>query len=239
MKRIYFTVLCTCTLVLNSVQAQQHWSIGIDVGYTNNEFYTNISNYEYSYYKKEGGCIISMPLQYAVRDWFAIQAEPGFIQKSFSLWQTLQTAEPTHLKSTYEYLQLPVMAHFSFGSHKWKGFMNIGGYSAYWVSGHIKGTEVDNYNVPFYPPALLYLPQKVDSKYEFDDRRDRRLQFGFLAGAGVEYMLCAKYSVFAESRYYQDQTEQQKSYMHNQVPRYNNTIAITAGCIYHFSATKH
>ena len=235
MKKIFLAVLAICPWFCIAVQAQ--WSAGISAGYTRNELYTNISNYDYNAYQKEGGFVIAAPVQYAIGDWFALKAEPGFIEKSFSLRQTVPGNPLTQLTSRYHYLQLPLMTQFSFGAGKWRGFANLGGYGAYWLSGRVKGTELDGFNYTF--PDAINFTQDVDGKYEFDTRRDRRLQFGWLAGGGLQYAVSKKLDVFAEGRYYQDLTDQQKDYMRGQVPRYNITGSAGIGCLYHFSSRKH
>jgi len=78
-----------------------------------------------------------------------------------------------------------------------------------------------NYNVPY----------SYNEKYTFDTRRDNRIEAGWLAGAGVSYLFANKYNVFAEGRYMQAITDQQKNYMINQVPRYNQTYAVNIGCM--------
>ena len=236
MKKLLLSTLATFSCIFTIVQAQ--WSVGVSAGYTNNEFYTNISNYDYNYYKKKGGFVVSVPVKYAITKWFAVQGEPGYIQKSFSLVQELPTNPHTQLTSSYNYLQLPLMAHFSFGIKKWMGFVNIGGYGSYWLSGHIKGTELDGFNFPSYP-AIVNTTQSVDGKYDFDSRRDRRLQWGLLAGIGLQYSFNKKLSLFAEGRYAADLTDQQKDYMRGQIPRYNITTSVTAGCFYHLPFNKH
>ena len=213
------------------------WTLGLSTGYTRNELYTNISNYDYNYYKKEGGFVVSVPLRYSFTGWLALQAEPGYMQKAFSLWQALPSEPVTRLTSRYNYLQLPLIAHFSFGTKKFVGFINLGAYSSWWLSGHIKGTELDGFNYTY--PVFRNFTQDVDATYEFDSRRDRRLQFGCLAGGGIQYILSNKFEIFAEVRYYSDLTDQQQAYMRNQVPRYNMTTSVTAGCLFHLSARKH
>jgi opacity protein-like surface antigen len=234
MKKILLAALAVCPCFYTSLHAQ--WSAGVSAGYTNNELYTNISNYNYNSYHKEGGFVVAVPVHYVIRNWLAVKAEPGFIEKSFSLRQTVPGNPQTQLTSRYHYLQLPLMAQFSYSVGRWRGFANLGGYGAYWLYGRIKGTELDGFNYTF--PDAINLTQDVDGKYEFDNRRDRHLQFGWLAGGGVQYTVSKKLDVFAEGRYYQDLTDQQKSYMHNQVPRYNNTASVSAGCLYHFSTRK-
>jgi opacity protein-like surface antigen len=235
MKKTFLAVFTFCSCSFTALQAQ--CSAGISAGYTSNELYTNISNYSYGAYHREGGFIVAVPVQYAIRDWLAVKAEPGFIEKTFSLRQTLPGNPTTRLTNRYRYLQLPLMAQFSFGAGKWRGFATLGGYGSFWLSGRIKGTELDGFNYTF--PNFTHRIQEVDGKYEFDTRRDRRLQFGWLAGGGLQYAVSKKLDVFAEGRYYQDLTDQQKDYMHNQVPRYNITTAATIGCLYHLSTPKH
>jgi hypothetical protein len=48
-------------------------------------------------------------------------------------------------------------------------------------------------------------------------------------GIGVSYQLSTRYNLFIEGREIQALTDQQKNYMINQIPRYNQTFALTFG----------
>lgn len=65
------------------------------------------------------------------------------------------------------------------------------------------------------------------------------MEFGLLAGTGVEYWLQQKYRFFIEARYYYGLSDQQKNYMINQIPRYNDTYVIEASCMFNIRNIFH
>lgn len=80
-----------------------------------------------------------------------------------------------------------------------------------------------------------YLDVKENIAYNeshtFDERKDRRLELGWLTGLGISYQL-ARYTLFIEGRYSQSFLDQQKNYMLNQIPRYNQTYMAQIGCLF-------
>src|SRR4029078_6608596 len=96
------------------------------------------------------------------------------------------------------FLELPVMAQFRFGGHLKKeqslyGILNLGGFGNYWLSGHVKGRALS--------PMDLENYQEFDEAYSFNTTRDRRFQFGGIAGLGVQYMPNKNYVISVETRY--------------------------------------
>ena len=68
-----------------------------------------------------------------------------------------------------------------------------------------------------------------NEKYSFSTVKDNRLEFGWVAGIGASYETENGYRFFIEGRYQYSFTDQQKNYMINQVPRYNDTYGIHLG----------
>jgi len=235
-KKCLLFVLC---IIAGTLTSRAQWSLGLEAGYNKNYLFTNSGFRAFTEYKPEDGFTIGLPVKYTLNDWFGIQADPQFIRKSNRLERS-GFFEGVYQKNTNSYIQLPLMAHFTFGGHKLKGFFNLGGYAGYWAASHIKGTQLDVFGQPNVVPDdfqskryLDYIPgDSYDEQYSFDSRRDRRIELGVLAGTGVSYQLKPRYELFAEGRYYRALTDQQKNYMLNQIPRYNDTFVIQVGCMY-------
>jgi hypothetical protein len=217
-----------------SISSFAQFSIGVEGGYTRNYLETNNANRDFTNYKPADGFTIGIPVQYKIVNWFAIAADPAYIQKNY-VQERSSYYEGTYQISTNSYLQLPVMAHFMFGGQKLQGFFNLGGFAGYWLDGNVKGRmpnildpvdSVTASNTIYYQLSNSY---SYDEKYTFDTHRDNRIDAGWIAGAGVSYVISSKYTVFAEGRVIQSLTDMQKNYMINQTPRYNNTYNANLG----------
>lgn len=224
-------------VLLLTLNAHAQLSVGLSGGYTRNYLYTNIGYRLFTQYQPADGFSLSLPVQYAVTDWLALQADVQLVQKNYRLTRS-DYFEGIYNVTTNQYLQLPVMGHFSFGGRKLKGFLNLGGYAGYWATSTNKGVT----------PALnegggdarIFLDAvegiSYNESYTFDSRKDRRLELGWLTGVGVSYQQ-ARYNFFLEGRYSQSLLDQQKKYMINQVPCYNQTYTVQVGCLYQL--TRH
>lgn len=229
-----------------AMYAQQKIHLGISGGINRNTLTTDEGYRAFTIHRPMNGFQIGLPLQYDIRDWLAVQVEPAYIKKNYELKRTeIYSGIGQQFKNGY--LQLPIMARFSFGGQQLKGFLNLGGYAAYWLNGRIKGTvlnifdnvpdiendqQIDNYS----QYNNLY---RYNEKFSFDHRRDQRWEFGLLAGIGLEYRMSASYKVFIEGRYYYSLSDQQKNYMINQIPRYNNTLGVQIGILVDISHHRH
>ena len=227
-------MLCLCCRFSSFAQL----SVGIEGGYSRNYLQTNNANRDFTNYKPGNGFNIGIPVQYKIADWFAVAADPTYIQKNY-VQERSSFYAGTFQTNTNAYLQLPIMAHFMFGGERLQGFFNIGAYGGYWLSGNVKGrmpnvlNPVDSITASntfyYYSTAYTY-----NEKYTFDTHRDNRIEAGWVAGAGISYAITNKYTVFAEGRMMQSITDMQKNYMINQVPRYNNTYGANLGIMVSF-----
>ncbi|MND77072.1 hypothetical protein D3C80_687390 [compost metagenome] len=180
-------------------------------------------------------------MRYNFSDWLGLQLEVAYMQKNYAIRRSFFfKGVESEIKNSS--LQLPLMAHFSFGGEDLRVFLNLGAYSEYWVNSRIRGAHgsgfrnpnddevaIEKTNVLF---SDLIKLENFDQKVDFDTRRDRRMQFGLIAGVGMEYRLSPKFKVFTEARYQHNLTDLQKNYMINQIPRYNNTFGVQLGVFY-------
>ena len=203
------------------------FEIGFSAGATHNTLYTETIR-SLSKYEQKIGFSVSVPMQYYVKNWLAVELDLSCLQKNYA-WNHGNFASET-TKNTY--IQLPVILHFSFGKKQFKVFVNAGGWGGYLLNRRVNGSILNVYD-----PKNYY---SYNEKSEFDKRKDQRFELGFLAGAGVEYFLKNQYRIFVEIRYCYGLTDlQKKNYMINQIPRYNDTYLFQAGCLFNLSHIKN
>jgi hypothetical protein len=221
------------------------FSIGLEAGWTTNYLITNISNLSFTRYEALGGYTLAIPLQYSINSWFALYSNPGIIQKNY-IYKRSGFFEGIREVHHNGYLQLPILARFSFGGQRLKGFLNLGVYGAYWAWGRISGSEpnilnpgTQTYNSAN-PAGIFDVINRYDfnQSYQFNSVRDQRFEFGGILGVGVQYDFMNGFTAFIEGRKAQPITDQQKKYMSNQIPRYNSTYAFSFGFMINVSKIR-
>ena len=209
-------------LVLPSLAFAQ-WRVGVNGGATYN--HSTISKHYMTDYqwKDRWGVTLGVMGQYDVNDWLGVRAELDWTQKNYRL--TRQILSNLDYKYVNNYLQLPVMASFSFGGKQLRGFCNAGVYGGYWLTSGREGTDFNNSSEKVY---------EFSENIEFNDERDQRFDFGFVGGIGLEYRFCQRWAAQVEMRYYYSTVSTQKDYMRLSDPRYNSTLGVLAGLWYSF-----
>lgn len=106
------------------------WSVGLNGGYARNILSIDREYADGQRYKPHNGFTLGVPVQYDFRSWFGLRTEFNFVQKGQSIHRTgYYEGQYTHTRNNF--LQLPVMAHFSFGGEHLRGFIHMGGYVGY------------------------------------------------------------------------------------------------------------
>jgi hypothetical protein len=215
---------------------------GLKGGYNQNYLHTDVSNRSFTKIQSEPGYNIGVIVKYHFKNWLSIQADPAIIQKNYSM---TRTGIYTGIYQSYRnsYLQLPVTLQGSIQIKNITAFFNAGLYGAYWASGKVKGATPNILNIN---DSIGINGQIIESfrvisyseKYQFDSRKDRRFEFGWLVGTGLGYTLNNKWDIFVEGRYYFSLSDQQKPYMINQLPKYNETLSVSLGILVPFDKKK-
>ncbi len=103
------------------------WRLGVTAGADYNTYSMDLQYM--SDFRMEGrwGATLGVTGQYDLTDWFGVRADLNWTQKNYRQYRT----EFSYVNHKYRnnYLQLPVMASFGFGSQKLRGFCNVGGYA--------------------------------------------------------------------------------------------------------------
>ncbi len=215
----FFTILA---LILPAMAFAQ-WRVGVNGGADFNHYTINTQFQSDYQYKDRWGGTFGVMGQYNFKDWLGVRAELDWTQKNYRMRRPV--ANTTDYKYVNNYLQLPVMASFSFGGEKVRGFFNGGIYGGYWLNSSRKGVDCNLFSETAY---------SFSEKIEFNTERDQRWDFGFVAGAGVEYRFASNWAAQVELRYHHSTLSVQKDYTGFKDNRYNSTLALQAGVWYCF-----
>lgn len=229
MKRITILIFVSTFSLITNAQ----WRIGIMGGATYN-LYSKDNHYMSDWhYKGAWGRVDNIYVstfgvmgQYDVNDWLGIRADLNWMMKNHRQYRTMVS---TDYETQNGYIQLPVMASFSFGGQKLRGLLNVGFYGGYWLFSYNHGTQ--NFMTGIETKYIL-------SKNVFDDKRDQRFDYGFAGGIGLEWRFKFLKRDWAwqiiETRIYYSTSSMQKNYMRIKDPCYNTTIALQSGLYYFF-----
>ena len=208
-----------------------HWYIGVYGGYTHNTVYMGGGDkLEYfKEYQPGHGWTIGIPVRYQIFTWLGVQAEPTFITKNYSMYQT-GAHNKLYDEYTNSFVDFPILLHFKLNipNTGLSLFANGGGFLGFWVNAHRKGrglamTSAEN------PADLVYYD--YDEDYAFDERYDNRFDGGLLLGLGVQYDL-KPVSFFIEGRYSYSLTDLHKQMQRDQIPYMNDTWTVQAGVLF-------
>ena len=222
------------------LRASSQWVAGLQAGPDLNFLKTNISNIPVAEYKPVIGIQAGLIVQYAFNKWLALEAQPCFQQKRYKLeWTGYYSG--IYQTNLNDYWSLPLVGDISFVAGKFRLTAQLGVYVAYWAVGRAKGvmpnvgdpTAATSY-VDYIGYNTLYSYNVADS---FESCRDQRIELGWMTGERIAY--CHNNTqFFVGIQYYYSSTDQQKNYEINQIPRYNQTFALSAGVLYKLKALK-
>ena len=212
-------------IMLSATEAMAQWRLGATVGASCNKLSID-TQYQYDWrYDTRWGAQAGVAAQYDVTSWMGVRAELNFQQKGYTMRRTENKTTGELYRYRDNYLSLPLMASFSFGGQKVRGFVNAGVYGGYWLYSHTKGYSED---------LLTEGTGYVDSKVELTGKHDQRLDFGYVGGVGVEYRVSRHWAAQVEARYYHSVVSKKKQYQAMKDYQYNSTLGLTAGVFYVF-----
>lgn len=217
---LFFVVLLGSVL---PVCAQ--WRVGISRGVVWNHY--SIDKHYMTDWHYDGAIGVTMGVvgQYNISDWKAVRFEVNYIEKNHRQYRT-GTLSDTDYDTENIYLHVPVMASYSFGAQKWRGFLNLGVYGGYWLSSKWSGGFMNTFSgkdTRFY-----------DVNVGFNSERDQRWDFGLVGGVGIEYRFHRHWVAQMEGRCYYSTISTQKDYMRLYDPRYNTAIGGLLAVFYLF-----
>src|SRR5580692_9747295 len=140
MRLLTFSCIAILPLLLSNLQSRGQFFVGVEGGPNMNYLTTSNASEPFTNYDGMRGWNIGIPVGYRFFDWLAVQTAPTYIQKNYDIVGT-GFFTGVYQKNYNTYLQLPVSLRFSFGGKALRGFLDLGGYAAYWKSGRIQGVE--------------------------------------------------------------------------------------------------
>ena len=215
-------LLLGAMLLMLTAVAHAQWRVGATIGTSANHYRMDRQYMSDYHINDRWGLTMGVTGQYDFTEWLGVRADFNWTQKNH---RVLRDRIPMDYKYVNNYLQLPVMASFSFGGQKLRGFCNLGVYGGYWLSSNYSGVD---YN------SFVGAPYDVKGHVDFNSDRDQRWDCGFVGGLGVEYRFARHWGAQVEARYYYSTTSVQKQYMRVKDYRYNSTLALQAGVSYFF-----
>ncbi len=209
--------------LITTLFANAQWRVGLTAGADYNVFSIDKQYMADVVYKGRWGVSFGLTGQYNFTDWFGVRADLNLMQKNHHVCRA--NMEGYDMKYRNTYLMLPVMASFSFGGERLRGFCNLGVYGGYWTRSYRSGQDFNSFTDKFY---------EVKGKVAFDSDRDKRWDCGLAGGLGLEYRISNHWATQLEVRYYYSTTSTTKQYMRIKDYRYNSTTTIQLGGSYIF-----
>lgn len=228
--KIRYYVLWLLIMVSTNLTAQ--WRLGVTIGGTYNHYSIDTHYMENLEYNGLCGGTAGLTGQYDIKEWLGIRIELNWAMKNHSQHFVYNNQYTSSNYDTYNnYIQIPLMATLSFGNFKIRGFANLGGYGAYWLSSYLSGY----YGIY----GLSYGIRLMNNeRYSFNDQYDQRYDLGLAGGLGGEWRLSRHLLLQMECRCYYSLKSMTKDYMRIKDPSYNTTYALQIALCYYLIKNK-
>ena len=163
-------------------------------------------------------------VRYIEEKYFGLIAEVNFTQAG---WNETFDTDPYTYSHTLNYVTVPFLTHFFFGNRVVRGFINAGPQIGFLLGDSYK-SSFDVNNLPEFSQK-----SKVKEIYTMDIAH--KIDYGIMAGAGIEFRIRKSHGIVLEGRYYyglgdifKNRKKDVFSASHNQI------ITISLGYLYHF-----
>lgn len=218
-----YLLMAAIFTICGSTTALAQWRVGVTGGVDYNVHSMDLQYMADFNMQGRWGATLGITGQYNFSNWLGVRADLNWSQKNYRQYRSV--LNEVNYKYRNNYLQLPIMASFSFGGQKLRGFCNLGVYGGYWMNSSRSGSDINTFTQRTYD---------FSEKVEFNNERDQRWDCGLVGGVGLEYRLWKHWALQGEVRYYYSTTSTRKQYMRVKDYRYNGTTAIQLGASYIF-----
>jgi len=208
--------------------ALSRWHLGLHGGTTFTMFDANT---QYAYdrrYDGKIGSVAGLSFGYDVTEWFTVRVALDMVEKNYQYHRSLAFSG-IYCQYRNTYLDLPILADFSFGGNRLRGHALAGGYVGYWSGSFMCGQDIavdDSYeNITHYQYRHAYV---------FDNNRDNRFDGGLAAGLGISFAPISQLRLPLEGMLYYVLTSTTRQYMRIADYRYLTTGTIQLGIEYQF-----
>lgn len=197
------------------------WTLGVALGATYN-WQTRDAGYAYDMaFGGAWGANAGLTATYKALEWLSIRADVLFTQKNYNMRRMHPALTPYNVHSDYmhHYLQVPVMADWTFGGDV-KSHIFTGAYGGAWLGGNVNRKS-------------LLQEQEQRTRYEFTPE-DNRFDGGLVGGLGVSWDPMPYLRIAAEALFYYSMANTVKRQAVVYDTRYNNTVVIGISTKYVF-----
>lgn len=198
------------------------WTLGAALGATYN-WQTRDAGYAYDRaYSGGWGANVGLTATYKIEEWVSIRADLAFTQKNYKMERMKTQLRKQNVHSDYmcHYLQLPVMADWTFGGEDVKSHIYTGAYAAAWMGGNVSR-------------HTLLEEGDVRKRYEFTPE-DNRIDGGLVGGVGVSWDPLPYLRLGVEALFYYSMSNTVKRQALMNDTRYNNTVVVGVSTKYIF-----
>ena len=216
--------LAVLALLIFPLSLGAQWRVGVNAGALYNRFSMDkqyMTDYRYG---GAWGVTTGVSAQYNFTPWLGVRTGLSYGQRNYRHTRT-ERADRLDVLYRNSYFILPVMANFSFGGKAVRGFTDLGVYGGCWTGSHRSGQEFVSTAEESY---------SFSEKLALNPEKDRRLDFGFAGGMGIEWQVASHWAVMAEAFGYYSVVSTVKQYMHVKDYRYNTSLGLQAGVYYKF-----
>ncbi len=225
-------------LLFFSFNGAGQFKIGANIGANMNHLVTT-SGLSSTVYRGLPGFTIGIPVIFQVIKIFAVEVNPSFSQKNYRIERN-GFFQGEYQNNRNQYIEIPFCVNIGIDEKKFRYFINLGVYGAYWSSSHIKGRLASILNTSDTVTQNATSIFSENNSYSYSQNytigsHDNRFEFGWMTGIGVNYASNLRYSFFVEVKYSSSLTDQEKNYQINQVPRYNTTYWLSIGILYNLA----
>lgn len=181
------------TATAPAMTAQRHYvphvHVGVHAGATmsRQSFFPSVKE------KSLSGMMMGISFRYAEERHVGLVAELNVEQRG---WKEDFEEAPFDFQRRLTYIELPVMTHIFFGSRVVKCFFNLGPQVGYMIGDKVT-SNFDYMAAPHiadFPANRRYEQMQMDISNRFD--------YGITAGAGVEFIIRRRHSIYLQGRYY-------------------------------------
>lgn len=189
----FLTAICALAAISLPAAAESHYKPHISVGAHGGMSMSRMSFSPSIDQSWLSGPQVGVQFRYAEEELVGLIGEINFTQRGWK--ENFKDNPELEYHRTMTYIEIPVMTHIYFGSRRFKGFVNLGPQVGYMMGDKI--TSNFDYSKPHSAgiPATRHTEQlTMKIKNNFD--------YGITAGAGAEYYLKPRHSVYVECRFY-------------------------------------
>ncbi len=192
LNRIFLYILAV-SLCATSMMAETHYKPHISIGGHAGAALSKMSFSPSVPQAWNTGVLVGVTARYQEEKLFGIIGELNFIQRGWS--ETFENDASLSYRRTLTYVTLPILTHISFGSKRFKGFVNLGPEIGVMIGDNISS------NFDYRKPDVVGVPSSRMTEQMVTDISGH-FDYGIAVGLGAEYYIKPRHSITFECCFY-------------------------------------